>query len=630
MRALCLAVVLLPLNAWWLIQIEYVRQSDNATTASLFFNGLTLLLLFRVWNALVGRRRPGWRLTVQEMVVVYVAVCAATNLAGHDQLQILFSTITYVVRRSAPGEPWAARILPLVPSHLVPARGPAVDDLYRGNSTLYRWDHVLPWLEPLGWWTGFALVLVWVMLCGAALFRRQWDHERLSYPIAEVPVQVLLQGDTLFRRPLLWVGFGVGAFGQIAALCRFLWPSLPDIHVGVENYRFPDLPWSAMGNVPIATFPFAVGLCFLLPLQIGFSVLFFFALSRVEMVLAAGAGHVDPNGFPFIRQQGVGALFGYALVVLWHARDHLAHVLRAAFGLVRPQDDGEPLGYRTAVFGLAGGFGLLLGFAVHAGMRPATAFLYLGLLLTFVLVVTRIRAEVGLPTIEFFRAGPEDILNRVGGSGAWTPGEQAGMSLGYWLTRTGRQFPMQTHTDALRLGHRAGVPLPGITVVLLLASALGVLLAFWALLHCTYEIGFESAKYRGPGLRHGPETWRRLEAILQNPTQSEQGSTLAYLFGAVTALLLAVARARMVDWPFHPAGYLISGSFGLFRLWLPLLVAWIVKALVLRYGGLKGYRAALPFFLGLVLGEFSAGFLRSALDIALGLYLPPNSGIGGL
>jgi hypothetical protein len=66
------------------------------------------------------------------------------------------------------------------------------------------------------------------------------------------------------------------------------------------------------------------------------------------------------------------------------------------------------------------------------------------------------------------------------------------------------------------------------------------------------------------------------------------------------------------------------------RLWLPIFLAWAIKAVILRYGGLRGYRAALPFFIGLVLGEFAAGFIRTILDSAFQLYLPPSSGIGGL
>jgi hypothetical protein len=39
--------------------------------------------------------------------------------------------------------------------------------------------------------------------------------------------------------------------------------------------------------------------------------------------------------------------------------------------------------------------------------------------------------------------------------------------------------------------------------------------------------------------------------------------------------------------------------------WLPCLVAWLCKVLILRYGGMKVYAGARPFFLGMVLGEFT-------------------------
>jgi hypothetical protein len=295
------------------------------------------------------------------------------------------------------------------------------------------------------------------------------------------------------------------------------------------------------------------------------------------------------------------------------------------------RDEDEPLRYRLALFGLLGGFALLMLFAVDAGMRPLTAVYYLTLLLVIVMVVARLRAEVGLPTFEFFRVGAEDILARVAGSSAWTRGDLAGMSLFFWLTRTHRQFPMQTHVDSFRLSRRAGLPLPGMTALILAASALGILCAFWAMLHCTYQTGFESAKFRGPVLwAFGPEPWRRMETLIQSPIQPDIGARWAYLFGGAIVMLLGFMRTTFIGWPFHPAGYLISGSFGLFRLWVPLSVAWLLKSVILRYGGLRGYRAALPFFIGLVLGEFGAGFVRTLLDLGFGLYLPPGSGIGGL
>ena len=65
-------------------------------------------------------------------------------------------------------------------------------------------------------------------------------------------------------------------------------------------------------------------------------------------------------------------------------------------------------------------------------------------------------------------------------------------------------------------------------------------------------------------------------------------------------------------------------------MWLPILVTWIIKSTILRYGGLKLHQKALPFFMGLVLGEFAAGFLRTVIDLAWNLHFPSSSGIGGL
>ncbi len=41
------------------------------------------------------------------------------------------------------------------------------------------------------------------MLCLTTLFRRQWENERLAYPIAELPLQIITEERTLFGKPLL-------------------------------------------------------------------------------------------------------------------------------------------------------------------------------------------------------------------------------------------------------------------------------------------------------------------------------------------------------------------------------------------------------------------------------------------
>jgi hypothetical protein len=48
-----------------------------------------------------------------------------------------------------------------------------------------------------------------------------------------------------------------------------------------------------------------------------------------------------------------------------------------------------------------------------------------------------------------------------------------------------------------------------------------------------------------------------------------------------------------------------------------MLIAWFLKLMLLRYGGLRTYRAAVPLFLGLIIGECVMGSLWTIIGIAL-------------
>ncbi len=49
-------------------------------------------------------------------------------------------------------------------------------------------------------------------------------------------------------------------------------------------------------------------------------------------------------------------------------------------------------------------------------------------------------------------------------------------------------------------------------------------------------------------------------------------------------------------------------------LWFSIFWGWLFKALILRYGGMRGYTALLPFFLGLIVGDV----LNAVVWIVLG------------
>lgn len=630
-RSVLIGSLLIPLNAWWLAQIEYVRYSDNATTSALFFNCLALLLILVGLSRLVARVSPRLALSRGETLTIYVMLVVASALGGHDQLQILFTTITWVFRNATPENGWAQELHPHVPEHLTVSEPAALERLYLGDASIYEPGRLSAWVGPLGWWTLFACILVWTLYCFTCIFRRQWDRERLNYPITEPPLEVTKPDGPLLPSRIFWVAFALAAAMQLYRLAHNLWPAVPPLNIGVHNYHFSGLPLSAAGSIPISSYPFSYGMAYLLPLQLAFSVWFFFFFARLQMVVAAIFGHTAWRGFPYIQQQGVGAYIGVACFVVWAARRHLRRVWDAAIGGRGYDDEGEPLPSAVAVWGFILGVAGLIGFSVTAGMSVTGAACLFGLFLITVLTLTRLRAELGLPTIELYQVGADDIMQNVAGGAAWSARDLTVVSLYFWLVRTHRQLPMPIHADSLRIGDQAGLDLRRLSPVILGASVLGIVAAFWALLHVTYQTGYETAKFTGPaGWAFGNDPWRKLDTWLSNPRRPQYAATGAYAYGLAFTLFLAAMRTRFVWWPFHPVGYLVSGSFGLFRLWLPIFLTWLIKSLLLHYGGMPAYRRARPFFFGLIFGEFSAAFVRTVLDLAFELRLPPASGVGGL
>ena len=69
--------------------------------------------------------------------------------------------------------------------------------------------------------------------------------------------------------------------------------------------------------------------------------------------------------------------------------------------------------------------------------------------------------------------------------------------------------------------------------------------------------------------------------------------------------LLIWLRGSLGWCPVHPLGFAVATAYG-DLVWFPFLLVWVCKTLILRYGGIKLYRAAIPGFLGFALGHVVA------------------------
>ncbi|MGC8835129.1 MAG: DUF6784 domain-containing protein, partial [Armatimonadota bacterium] len=106
---------------------------------------------------------------------------------------------------------------------------------------------------------------------------------------------------------------------------------------------------------------------------------------------------------------------------------------------------------------------------------------------------------------------------------------------------------------------------------------------------------------------------------LQNPQKPNLQALAAMGIGFAFTMTLMALRMRFYWWPFHPVGYAVSSSWSLHVMWLPLLIAWALKLLILRYGGLKTYMQWMPLFFGLILGEFVVGSLWTIIGIVFNI-----------
>jgi len=618
-RSVLWGMLLIPANAYWVVQMEIIRYSAHPTTVSLFFNAVFTLLVVAVLN-LAGRRiAPRWALTRGELLVIYVLVAIGSCLAGHDWSQVLVPMLTWPYRFATPENNWAGLFHHYLPSWLMVRDEKVIAGYYEGHSTLYLPEHLQAWALPTLAWCGFMVALLGVMLALNVLLRKQWiDRERLTYPIVQLPFELADPSGQMFRQRLFWIGFSVTAAIDILNSISFLYPTVP--HIRIEQFDLRPFittrPWTAVGWTPISFYPFLIGLGLLMPLDFLFSCWFFYLFWKGELILCAALGWDRTANFPYIAQQGVGAYLVFFLFALWIGRGYLRQVGRCVLGLPSElTEQGEPIRYRWAVLVLLLSFVGVVWFTVAMGLSLWLSVVSYVMYLAISLAITRMRAEFGTPVHDLHFTGPDQVFPLAAGSSAFSHRDLTAYALFFWFNRAYRCHPMPHQLEAFKLAERTNSPPWRWFWMLVLAAGVGAVASFWAMLHLNYDFG---ARAKAAG-SFGAESYNRLASWLQNPTDPNYGVMWAIGVGLVSGLFLQGMRIRFAGWPFHPLGFAVSGSWEMNLVWMPLLIAWVLKTLLLRYGGLKVFRRALPIFFGMILGQFVVGSLLNIISIYLGI-----------
>jgi len=622
-RSVILGLVLIPLSHLWIVHLELIRYSFP-TRAAPFYNAVFILFVLTALNPLVKWRLPRLALSPAELLTIYVMVSVASAIQSSDMMGILVTLMGHGTYFATPENGWATLFGKQLPKWLTVQDPKALQGYYLGHSTLYTRDHLAAWAVPALAWSGFALALVLTMLCLAVILRRQWvENERLTYPLVQLPLEMTVDAGRFFRNRVMWLGFGIA--GGIALLngLAFFHPALPTIGIKRQNigqYFFVNPPWNVLRDTRVSFYAFAIGLAFIMPLDLSVSVWAFYWFYRLQEVLTRAYNLGAASQFPYSNSQAFGAYLAVLTMGLWAGRGHLRAVMRRALGRPGGADDSEePMSYRLAVFGALAGFLFLVIFSAAAGMSPLVAVAFFAIYFALAVLITRVRAEFGFPVHDLHQMGPHSTMIRMFGAGHFRPRDLTLFSLYHWFNRVYASHPMPHQLEGFKIAERSHSASRGFLWAAAIATAAAIPACFWTYLHTYYHYGAASAKFNVWALGWGKESFGNLENWLRYPRRVEFGQWVATGFGYGFALLLGTMRSRLVWFPLHPLAYAVANSWGSYNLWSAIFVGSVAKWLVLRAAGLDGYRKATPFFLGLMLGEFVVGGLWTLIGVLAGI-----------
>ena len=319
-RAILIGIILIPPNSYFIMANHLRFWSTLPTTMSLIYNVVITLTLLTCLNFLLKLIIPRYALRQGELLTVYVILSISSAIAGHDMMQTVVPIIPNGFWFATQENEWQQLFWRFLPSWMTLNNMSVLQDFYDGDTTFYSKRYLSAWWEPILWWTLLLSVIIWVMICIDLLIRKQWiEHERLTYPIVRLPIEITHNDGRLFRNKMLWVGFAIaGGIDLINGIHAFF-PAFPEIPVRKANLGayFTEKPWDAMGWTPIYILSFGVGLAFLMPLEMSFSLWFFYLFWKGERILGRAMGLQILPGFPYDGPQGVGAYLAIACFALY-------------------------------------------------------------------------------------------------------------------------------------------------------------------------------------------------------------------------------------------------------------------------------------------------------------------------
>ncbi|MBI2300077.1 MAG: hypothetical protein HYU66_14230, partial [Armatimonadetes bacterium] len=247
------------------------------------------------------------------------------------------------------------------------------------------------------------------------------------------------------------------------------------------------------------------------------------------------------------------------------------------------------------------GVGVVFAVGRRAGVTWGALLGFFGLYGVIVVCIARMRAELGPPSHDLARGGPDRILVGFVGAGGVGPRNLTLFTLLDWLTYSYRQHPVAHQLEGYQMASRSGVSQRALTGIMVWSCLVAYVAWMLLALDAIYRYGF-SARIQSYLDDASGQAWNELAASLQGAAGPSFAFIKQFAGGLLLTVGLAVLRQRWVFFPLHPVGYAVNGNWTMSHLWFSLFLAWLLKVCLVKAGGLRAYRKGLPFCFGLMLG----------------------------
>lgn len=624
-RAVVLGLALAVLINIWVPFGSFILQSSRMTVGHLPISVLIpfFFLLFIV-NPALRTWRPTWVLTGNELALVFVMMFVSSLVPGKVLVAYLMGVIATPYYFARPENQWAVTFFEYLPDWLlVSGQGNTLVWFYEGipeGAGDVIWG---PWLPPLFWWLTFFVMLFFMGACMSTIMRRTWvAHERLTFPLVRMAVDLIRHDDRTERTfpgfaydRLFQMGFGITLALMIWNIAAF-WGAISPIPIGAL-YRTTMILVEGTDAIRVSVNIYALCFAFLAPLEITFS-LWFFALCGV-----LEGGLLDRVGLQFSDSPvGVNAVVkaqffgGFIVFVVWHlwtARAQIADVFRQAL-----RGGGQPstelMSYRVAVLGLAGSVVYLVAWLVGSGLSWQVVPVFLFFLFVLYLGTARIIAQTGLAFLDLpVNAHHFTILTL--GSGNIDHQSLTTLGLGSAYARNWRGMGIGTIAQSDKVMSDLGQDKRGILALMIATFVISLLTS---VLYTVY-IGNTTVGAYNFGERDAfggiNETYYDdIVRWIRNANQLQPPEFLFMALGGVIMLVMTALTYRFPGWPLAPVGFTVAFADVTRLLMFSLFLAWFIKMLLLRIGGVTFYRRAQPFAWGVLVGYTTGVFLGFVVD----------------